>query len=322
MPNSALFTGPDGVGKKQFALALAEAIVCRNAADGAACGECESCRRRLEFEFPKSDDREAHRKVIFSRHPDVGIVIPYNRNILVDAIRDLEREANFRPYQASARVFIIENADKLNDEAANALLKTLEEPPPSSYIFLITSRPDRLLQTIRSRCQVIRFSPIPTVEISEHLVRTGKAHEQDAGLVSRLAGGSIGRAATMDVEKVKTVRTEMLSILHDAVIGHDLASLLSAAERLNDPRNKTDYEEGLNTLETLVRDIWLITLDPETELLVNADIRADLDNLSLAAAPSQPARWLESIESVREGFMVNINRKIATDALFMEIAGH
>ena len=103
-----------------------------------------------------------------------GLLIPFNKNILVDAVRDLEREAYFRPFEAPARVFIIEDADKMNDAASNALLKTLEEPASTSYIFLISSRPDSMLQTIQSRCQVIRFACLEAREIEEYLLKTGK----------------------------------------------------------------------------------------------------------------------------------------------------
>src|SRR2546421_9743273 len=165
VPRSFLFAGDDGVGKRQFALELAKAFVCKEPVGGEACDACAACRRAGVFAFPKADDKDAHKKVILSEYPDIGTVIPYNRNILVDAIRDLEREANFLPFEGSARLFVIDEADKMNDAATNALLKTLEEPPPTTYLFLITSRPDSLLPTIRSRCQTLRFAPVETAEI-------------------------------------------------------------------------------------------------------------------------------------------------------------
>ncbi len=134
------------------------------------------------------------KRVIFSEHPDIGLVIPYGKNILVDAVRDLEREANFRPYEAKARFLLIDDADKMNDAASNALLKTLEEPPPTSYIFLITSRPDALLPTILSRCQTIRFAPIAADEIKDYLLETKQIAPDDAAVSAKLSAGSIGNA--------------------------------------------------------------------------------------------------------------------------------
>src|SRR5207237_2754975 len=134
-------------------------------------------------------------KVFFSEHSDIGVVIPYKNTILIDAVRDLEKEANFRPYEAKARIFIIDDAEKLNaskDNAANALLKTLEEPVATTYIFLISSRPDALLSTILSRCQTIRFAPIAAKEIENYLIETKKFSPEDAEILARISTGSIG----------------------------------------------------------------------------------------------------------------------------------
>src|SRR5687768_14191771 len=152
VPNSLLFAGPEGVGKLQFALGLASTLICKAPDDHDACGVCSACARLAEFVIPEPTDKtkDEFRKVFFGGHSDVGKVVPYKRTILVDAIRDLERHANFLPYEAKSRFFIIEEADRMNDEAANALLKTLEEPAPTTHIFLVTARPDSLVPTIRS----------------------------------------------------------------------------------------------------------------------------------------------------------------------------
>src|SRR5215510_3398483 len=197
--HSLLFAGDDGVGKRQFALELARSLVCRNPTDGEPCGVCPSCERVGRFAFPKPDaDADEFKKVIYSEHPDVATVIPRNRNILVDAVRDLEREANFLPYEAKARILVIDDAEKMNDAASNALLKTLEEPPPTAYIFLITSRPDALLATIRSRCQLVRFAPVPIADVEEVLAARNGLAAGDAALAARLARGSVGRAVSTD----------------------------------------------------------------------------------------------------------------------------
>src|SRR5678816_4965038 len=112
----------------------------------------------------------------------------------VRQMRSVEIEANFRPYEGKARVFLIDDADKLNDQSANALLKTLEAPPRTAHIILITARPAMLLPTIRSRCQQIRFAPLTPAEIENHLLNTKLAKGTDARLRARCAAGSIGRA--------------------------------------------------------------------------------------------------------------------------------
>ena len=119
VPHSLLFSGPDGVGKKQFAFELARSLVCAGPQDGVGCGKCSACKRAGVFEIPRFEKGEESDMVFFSQHPDIGLVLPFKRNLRVGAIRDLEREANYLPYEASARIFIIEDADKMNDAASN-----------------------------------------------------------------------------------------------------------------------------------------------------------------------------------------------------------
>ncbi len=320
VPRSLLFAGIDGVGKKQFALELAKSFVCLNLQNGEACGECAACRRADDFNFPKPDDRDAHKEVVFSKFPDIGLVIPYNKNILVDAIRNLEKEANFRPYEAKARFFIIDDADKMNDAASNALLKTLEEPAPTTYLFLITSRPDSLLQTIRSRCQMIRFAPIEANRIKEKIVATEKFSPVDAELVARLSAGSIGHALKFDLEKFRTKREAMLNALQSLAGKPNYLPLLKTGEEMNDAKNKDDYEFSLEILQTLIHDIWILMHGANEQTLVNIDLKPILKKLSEMTESKQLAAWLKEIETLRETLAVNVNRKIATDALFVGMA--
>src|SRR5213078_3731491 len=171
IPGSLLFTGEEGIGKKLFALELAKALNCRNRSGVEACDECSSCKRISNSTFPpftSADDNKD--RMIWSEHADVAMVRPYKQIIRVKPIRELEREANYRPFEGSARVFIVEDAEYMNDQAANALLKTLEEPASTSHLILTTTNPTALLATIRSRCQVIRFAPIPASEIEGFLI--------------------------------------------------------------------------------------------------------------------------------------------------------
>src|SRR5919112_1736601 len=127
VPGALLFAGEKGLGKKSFALEVARALNCRDRRGVEGCGVCPACERVGRVQLPAADDRDAHEKIIWSEHKDVGLIRPYNRNILVKAVRDLERESNFRPVEGSARVFLIEHAESMNESASNALLKTLEE---------------------------------------------------------------------------------------------------------------------------------------------------------------------------------------------------
>lgn len=321
VPNALLFAGADGVGKRRFALRLAKAFVCQNPKDAEACDACANCRRANNFTLPKADDRDAFRKVIFSEHPDIGTVTPYNKNILVDAIRDLETEANFRPFEATARFFIVDEADKMNDAASNALLKTLEEPPAASHIFLVSSRPDALLPTIRSRCQTLRFAPIAASEIENYLSNDKKLAPEDAALLARLSGGRLGYALGTDLEKFRAARAAMLKVLESILIKENRGELLRVGEEINDAKNKDDFETKLDILQTLIHDLWTVRNEADANILVNVDLETDLKKLAARAESRRLAAWLSEIEILREQLAFNLNRKIAIDALFMQMAG-
>lgn len=320
LPNSLLFVGENGVGKKPFALELAKALVCRTPIDHEACDECSACLRAEKFNIPTNADKnDEFKKVFFSEHSDIGIVTAYKNNIFIDAIRSLEVESNFRPYEGKGRFFIIDDADKMNDAATNALLKTLEEPSPTSYIFLLTSRPNALLQTIRSRCQTVRFAPIEAKKIEDHLLSTKKFAPDDAALLAKISNGSIGKALNLDLVKFREKREAILKVLESLIVSHNRAILLKTAEEMNDAKNKDSYEDYLTILQTLIHDIWLLNLKEDSEI-VSADLKNQLNRLAQQANKNQLAQWLKEIETLCENFTVNLNKKIATDALFMRMA--
>lgn len=323
VPHSLIFAGEEGTGKKQFALETAKAFVCQNPQAGEACDECGACRRADKFSFPNSDKKDDYETVFFSEHPDIGMVVPYKNSILVNAVRRLETEANFRPFEAGARFFIIDDAEKLNlakDNSANALLKTLEEPPPTSYIFLVTARPAALLPTVRSRCQMLRFAPVETRQIEGYLEGTKQFAIDDAELLSKIARGSIGRARETDLGKFRERRELMLKVLESILMSGNQAVLLRAAEDINEAKNKDDYEFFLDILQTLIHDVWLLRLGEPAEKIVNADLKDKLKKLSENADSKRLGAWHKKIEFLRENLSVNVNRKIAADALFMQMA--
>ena len=316
VPNALLFAGPEGVGKKLFALELAKYFVCRSRVNDEACGECANCKRVDIFELPKSEKGDDYERVFFSEHPDVGLVIPYKNNVRVDAIRDLEREAYFRPYEAEARFFIVDDAHKLRDSAANALLKTLEEPAATSHIILITSRPDSLLQTIRSRSQTIRFAPVAASEIEKLLLETQKFSPDDAALAARVSLGSVGRAVNLDIEWFRAARETMHNVLRSALVSVSISNLLQTSEQINDAKNKERFEETLGILQSLVRDMFAMKAGAGNPEITNLDIANELANLADSTTADTLARWIINIEDLLGNLNVNVNRKVAVDNLF------
>jgi DNA polymerase-3 subunit delta' len=189
---SLLFVGPSGIGKRQFALHLAQAVLCERRPEERLdpCGECPSCRQ-----------------VLAGTHPDVDLVSrPVDKAFIpVEAlIGDKEHRMraglcyniSLRPYSGRRKVAIIDDADYLNKEGANCLLKTLEEPPPRSVLILLGTSEQRQLPTIRSRCQVVRFAPLTTSDVAAILLETGRAtSDEEAQRAAEQGQGSVERAA-------------------------------------------------------------------------------------------------------------------------------
>lgn len=321
LPGAMLFVGEDGIGKKRFALEVARALNCRTPKDYEACGVCPSCTRIVKLNYPQREDADEWTQIIWTDHPDVGLVVAPKRVLRVEQMRQIEKEANFRPFEGKARVFLIDEADKLNDASANALLKVLEEPPRTSYLILITARPAMLLPTILSRCQMIRFSPLTPAEIETHLTKNKLADIKTAQLRARAASGSIGRALAGDLVTFTSQRKAMLKVLDALVLSQDRAQLLRAAEQLNEAQYKDEFEERLDVLETLIRDAWMLSLGVNSEQLVNEDLLSELREIAEKLDSSCAADWILQIEDLREQLIVNVNRKITTDALFLVMAG-
>jgi DNA polymerase-3 subunit delta' len=166
LPHSMIFSGPEGIGKKTLAILLAGLANCQNPKDGDLCGFCNSCKRvqTLPLELAKRN----HPDILVADWPWVERACkeedkkkkPNPLVIPIHVVRNLIQEAQYRPFLGAKRFFILDDAEKLNEAAANAFLKTLEEPPETTYIVLVTAYPDRLLPTIQSRCQHIRFGPL------------------------------------------------------------------------------------------------------------------------------------------------------------------
>ena len=317
LPGAMLFSGEDGVGKKLFALEIARALNCRNPQGVEACGNCPACKRTLKINYPTGDDADDWKGMIWTDHPDVGLVVAPKRVLLVEQMRAIEAAANYRPFEGKARVFIVEDADKLNESSANALLKILEEPPPTSHIVLLTSRPAWLLPTIRSRCQIIRFSPMAAGEIEKYLVQNKLASVAEARVRARVARGSLSRALNENLDDFTEQRQAMLEVLEALTQGQDRLQLLRSAEQLNEAQYKDEYETRLDVLETLIRDVWLLSLGADAEKIVNDDVLPQLEKTAIGLDSTRPAIWIGLIEEMREQLVVNINRKPATDALFL-----
>lgn len=320
VPGALLFIGEDGVGKKLFAIELAKALNCRAPKGTEACDHCVACARIARFPSDGPNSADSPKQIIWSEHRDVGMVRAAGRFIVVPQIREIEQETNYRPYEGAARVFLIEGADRLNEAASNALLKTLEEAPSTSHLILLTSHPANLLPTIRSRCQIVRFAPLTAAEVETYLVKNGKRSGEEARLAAHLSRGRIGHALEINVDTYLAHRDAMFGVLEALTGNVDRARFLRIAEDLSDAKRKEEYEPRLDILEALIHDLWLLSLSTKDAKIINEDARTRLVHMSAAVASRRAASWLTRIEELRRQLAVNINRRVATDALFLAMA--
>ena len=309
MHPSLLFHGPDGVGKRRTAFALAAALNCA-AAPNRGCGTCSSCQRVLRgYDEKKVKGADGRRAT--GHHADVLYYPPKRRQIVIDQIQDLCREAAFRPFEGRRRVFLVDPADRMNREAANALLKTLEEPPPSACIVLLTANRDALPATIRSRCQAVRFAPLALEELTTLLQDEG--HDAaTAERLARLAGGSVGRALEVDLEDHDARLEAALGTLEAG----DLLHALQLAGRAG--ADVEAFEECCRILTTVLRDLALLHEGAHPDQLVHAHIAGRLQALADrygARAPREIDRLEEALRFTRG----NVNARLAAEAVLIPL---
>jgi len=265
LPPSLVFAGPDGVGKRLAAVALAQALNCdRRDASGDACGTCASCTRIA---------RGVHADVLAVEPGDSGA-------IKVDQVREAIDRAAYRPFEGKRRIVIVEEADALVSEAQNALLKTLEEPPPASVFVLVTARPDVLLPTVRSRCQRLRFGPLSPADVAAILIRDHGFTETDARTAAAAADGSVGRALDEGAEDVIEARDAAARLLQTAGPSQDVRRRLDGAKAFagNAP-DREGLSRRLLAMSSLLRDLGLLGSRGSAQALANADLEAPLQAL-------------------------------------------
>lgn len=298
IPHALLFAGPAGVGKSLTAQVLAAGILC-GSDRGRPCGQCQSCQ-------------------LFSRgaHPDFVLVRPDGANIKIDQIRLLQHFAALSPACGQGRVSLIEDAELMTVQAANSLLKLLEEPPAGFVFVLVAGASKPLLPTILSRCRRVPFYPLPTAVLEQALIRQGYAPE-NAAVAARLSGGRMGKA-------------------HHLLADEGLAPRALAIDLLNCLRNRNrmavwEQTARLESIETkeliivlefalyLIRDVLLIAGSYEEQLLYNRDLMPQLTGW----AEIWPEAWsMAALAAVRETIRAvgsNANTRLALEELFIKL---
>ena len=298
IPHAFLFHGPEGVGKKTTALAFAKALNClANIPD--SCGVCSSCR--------KADHRN---------HLDIIVLAPEGQFIKIQAIRDLQERLKFKPREGKKRICIIDEAERMNDAAANALLKTLEEPPPANLIILVSPRPFQLPPTILSRCRQLRFNPLAEEKEASFLQERLRLDYPAARLLAASSGGSIGRAIEMHGSAYLEMREEIMEWAA-AGLGHDPLLRLSSLSCFG--QNREEAAAGLSILRVCYRDALVSKETHDVEMLINQD-RTDLIK-SLAEHLTIPdmINDLRTIERAMRALEQNADKTLTLEVMTLRL---
>ncbi|HQP23835.1 MAG TPA: DNA polymerase III subunit delta' [Smithellaceae bacterium] len=298
--HSYIFSGPNAIGKKKLALEFAQALNCENPDRfHDSCGECPSCR-----------------KMISGNHPDVHLLETREQFIRIDAIRNIQQMMTFKPLEGRRRMVIIDDADKMNEQSANALLKTLEEPSDANIIFLVTSRPYWLPQTILSRCQQVRFSPLTAETVASFLTEKMQMDPSRSGMLGLLSGGSIGRAIELNTEELIAFRSELGRLL-SAAGGSDPMRLLALASFLG--QDKKEVRQGLKILGTYFRDALVYKETGKTGMIINADELSVVSSLAERLRGEQILENLSIIEKSGEMMEMNVNKSLTLEAMAFKL---
>jgi DNA polymerase-3 subunit delta' len=338
-PQALILAGPKGAGKYTLALMLAQAMNCleRVESDGLPdyCGHCANCVRIAESanleervaeavaardEMRDADKRET--RIMIQTHPDVLIVPPDPPQLLIKLgqVRAVIHAAFYRPPADAHRAFTIFTSSAFMKEAANSLLKVLEEPPERTSLILLTDNPHELLPTIRSRAVLYRLGALPAAEIEQLLAeRRPELNAQERALAARLAEGAVGRALTLDLATYLASRKDALLVLRTALREPDYSELFRATETF---RGGADGQEKtinlLRALGSLLEDLLLVVAGTP-ELIRNLDLRSELERMGQGITVDWIASTSRAVVQVEQGMRRNLLRSLSLDAMALGI---
>ena len=297
-----LFRGIDGVGKKRAALTLAAYLNCQTPEEGDACGHCPSCR-----------------KYISSNHPDLIHIAPDGAAIKIGQVRALKHQLAFPPLEAGVRVIILEDIHTMRREAANSLLKTLEEPPPNNILILTADDSGEILPTIISRCQVIPFGPLDHEEMARVLMEENSLEKAQALTLASVAEGSLGRAKLLLEEGMLPFRQEVVEQLLSMQAGHPetIAQVFILSEKA--AALKENIYEFLALLRLWYRDLALVAAGAPESSIANKDLAASLSAAKQRLNLTQIHERLHRLDRAERQLLRNCSRTLVLETLFFDL---
>jgi DNA polymerase-3 subunit delta' len=321
IPSSYLFAGESGIGKKFAAINLAKAVNCMkrvNSHQSLVTGHKnnkEESERLLTIDYQLIDCCDvcsSCRKIDAGVHPDFSLILPESGLIRIEEIRTINEILFLKPFEGRKKIVIIDDADLMNQNAANAFLKTLEEPPENSLIILISSNPDRLPDTIRSRCTRINFTPLPREECKkviervispQSLVSSRKTNikrpETNESILPTLARLSMGRPGNAISEDLIEERDWSIKILK---------SMLKADK--DSWASRDEMETWFDQILLLLRDMAILKITQDENNLINADLQGYLNNLSRSLELKIIIENYFKLLNLKRYFNFNLNKSL------------
>lgn len=315
LPPTLLFVGPSGVGKWRTAETVAAVVNClapvRDSASDLpidACGTCRSCDR-----------------IARGVHVDVLRLGPDDRaSIKIDVVRDMLERTGFRPFEGRRRMVLVREADTLEPSAQNALLKSLEEPPPGTGFILITAVPGTLLPTVRSRCMQLAFGRLTASEVADALVRHHGYQDHDARGAAALADGSVGQALALGSTDLAVLRETALLLLQQAASDAGIAARLQAAAMLvggpaKKERPREDVGLILRVIASMLRDLEVLNAGGDRAMLANPALADELGRMQRAYAGDRARDAFGVVDRAIVALDRNAGTKVVADWLSVQL---
>ncbi len=315
-----LLHGPDGVGKRSAALALAAALVCPNAAEGDACGRCSACQRIAGSDAITGLREKSSAQDSPMTYPDAGFISVPGRKTRISVLqaRDIALSLSVQPFELSHRIYIVEPAERMTASAANSLLKILEEPPPYGVLMLVTSAPWALPITVRSRLRELRFGRLAEDELLAILAEHGLTGEE-AALRARWSGGSAGRALSIDLD-AEQQRVETWVRVLEALAAGSRPGPLAVAASEEVAGDAASARGSLDTLLAVLRDVAASEAGAAPLLLEPARAAALAPAAgSLLGAAHRRAALVERLAA--ELVIFNRNPRLAVEGAVLALGG-
>jgi len=305
LAHAYLFHGEEAIGKRLTALRLTQALSCERPSDADridSCGACRSCRQIEAY-----------------THPDFFVIEPdpeqATRQIKIEQIREIEHQIMYRPLVAERKICLIDDADRMTIGAANALLKTLEEPPEHSLFLVISSRPAALPATIRSRCQALRFLTPARTQVEAALILQRELSPADARFLAIISEGRLGEALTADVNDTRTRQREFLDLVRPQSL-QSIGSILTSAEAIA----KADRAQDVFAwLARWIRDLVLIQVEGDREQLLYVEDLKTLETYARQADTEQLLDLLREIEMTEQRVTRNLNLHMALETILLRL---